>query len=77
MITLDQALDVVMQLEFEQKEMLLEILQKRQIEERREEIGQNAREAVRAFQAGELKTETADELLHRLHASLETAADEA
>ena len=42
MITLDQALDVVMQLEYEQKEMLLEILRKRQIEDRREEIAQNA-----------------------------------
>jgi hypothetical protein len=69
MITLDQALDVVMQLEYEQKELLLDILRKRQIEERREE------EAIRAFQAGELKTETADELLNRLHASLETTDD--
>ena len=49
MITLDQALDVVMQLEYEQKELLLDILRKRQIEERREEIAQNAREAIQAF----------------------------
>ena len=77
MITLDQALDVIMQLEYEQKEMLLEILRKRQIEDRREEIAQNAREAINAFQAGELKTETADELINRLHASLETVDDEA
>ena len=63
MITLDQALDVVMQLGHEQKEMLLEILRKRQIEERREEIAQNAEEAIRAFHAGELKSETADQPL--------------
>jgi hypothetical protein len=69
MITLDEALDVVMQLEYEQKELLLDILRKRQIEERREEIAQNAQEAIQAFQAGELKTETADELTNRLHTS--------
>lgn len=77
MITLDQALDVVMQLEYEQKEMLLDILRKRQIEERREEIAQNAQEAIRAFQAGELKTETVEDLINRLHVSLETIDDEA
>jgi hypothetical protein len=77
MITLDQALDIIMQLEYEQKEMLLDILRKRQIEERREEIAQNAEEAIRAFQAGELKTETAEDLINRLHASLETRGDEA
>ena len=77
MITLDQALDVVMQLEYEQKEFLLNILRKRQIEERREEIAQNARDAIHAFQASELKTETADELINRLHASLETTDNEA
>jgi hypothetical protein len=77
MITLDQALDIIMQLEYEQKEMLLDILRKRQIEERREEIAQNAEEAIRAFQAGELKTETAEDLINRLHASLETIDDEA
>jgi hypothetical protein len=70
MITLDQALDVVMQLEYEQRKLLLDILCKRQIEDRREEIAQNAREAISAFQTGELKTETADELINRLHASL-------
>jgi hypothetical protein len=70
MTTLDQALDTAMKLSYEQKQMLIEILWKRQIEERREEIANNAREAIRAFHAGELKTETMDELLVRLHASV-------
>ncbi len=69
MTTLDQALDTAMKLSHEQKQMLIEILWKRQIEERRDEIAANAREAIRAFHAGELKTETMDELLTRLHAS--------
>ncbi len=76
MITLDQALDMVMQLEYEQKEMLLEILWKRQVEDRRQEIAQNAQEAISAFYAGELKTETDVELINRLHASLATGGDE-
>jgi hypothetical protein len=75
MITLDQALDAAMQLSPEQKQMLIEILWKRQIDERRDEIVANAREAIRAFHAGELRTETIDELLARLHASLQEQDD--
>lgn len=66
MITLDNALDAAMQLSYEQKQMLIKILWKRQIEARREEITANAREATRAFHAGELQTESIDELLARL-----------
>ncbi|MGH7595950.1 MAG: hypothetical protein ACREOI_06330 [bacterium] len=69
MTTLDQALDTAMKLSHEQKQMLIEILWKRQIEERRDEIAANARQAIAAFHAGELKTETIDELLTRLNAS--------
>ncbi len=76
MTTLDQALDVVMQLEDEQKDMLLEILQRRRVEDRRREIAANAQEATRALRAGELRAETADELIRRLHASLRTTSDE-
>jgi hypothetical protein len=71
MITLDHALDVAMQLSYEQKQMLIQILLKRQVDERREEIAENARDALRAFHAGELKTESADSLISRLHASIE------
>jgi hypothetical protein len=70
MITLDHALDVAMQLSYEQRQMLIDILSKRQTEERREELAENAREAVKSFHAGELKTESADELIKRLHASV-------
>jgi hypothetical protein len=56
--------------------MLLEILQKRQIEERREEIATNAREAIEAFRAGKLKSESIEELLERLHKSVEEAGED-
>ncbi|MBS4028610.1 MAG: hypothetical protein KGZ58_08225 [Ignavibacteriales bacterium] len=76
MVTLDFALNTAMQLPAEQKEMLVEILQKRRIEERRKEIAQNAKEAREAFHRGELKEETLEEALERLHASLDSAEDE-
>jgi hypothetical protein len=70
MTTFDQTLDMVMRLSYEQRQMLTDILSKRQTEERREEISQNAKEAIRAFHAGELKAETADQLIRRLNASV-------
>jgi len=76
MTTLDQVLDTAMQLPYEQKQMLIDILWKRQLEARREEIAVNAREAVKAFHAGELKTESVDELLTRLHDSVKEQDDE-
>ena len=75
MITLDQAIDTVMQLSHEQRQMLIDILLKREAESRRDEIAENAREAVRAFHAGELKSETAEQLITRLHASPEDDND--
>ena len=71
MVTLDYALEVVMQLPYQQKQTLLEVLQQRQIEERRDEIAANARQAVQAFQAGALREESVEELIARLHASVE------
>jgi hypothetical protein len=50
-------------------------VQERQVEARRDEIAQYAREAIRAFHAGELRTETVEELINRLHASLDMADD--
>ena len=76
MITLDQALDAVSALPPDQQEMLAEILRKRQIEERRNEIAASAREAIGACQAGELKPQSADEVIADLRASLQAPADE-
>jgi hypothetical protein len=70
MVTLDQALDTVMQLLPEQREMLLEILQKRWIEERRKEIARDAREAISAFYAGKLTSQPFDEIIAELRNSL-------
>ena len=75
MTTLDQTLDMAMALPFEQRQILIDILAKRHISERREEIAENARETIRAFHAGELQTETAEQLIERLHDSPEDEND--
>ena len=75
MMTLDQALDAVNELPSEQREMLAEILRKRQIEERRNEIATSARESIDAFRTGGLKPQSADEVIADLRASLLAPAD--
>ena len=76
MVTLDQALDAVNQLSAEQQEMLADILRRRQIEERRKEIARSAREAIRAFDAGELQPQSADQVIGELRDALIAPGDE-
>lgn len=63
MVTLDKALDVVMELSMDERELLLDIVRRRQIEERRAEIAAGAREARELLKAGKLKPEPLDEVL--------------
>ena len=76
MVTLDQALDAVNQLSAEQQEMLADILRRRQIEERRKEIARSGREAIRAFHAGELQPQSADQVIGELRGALIAPGDE-
>lgn len=73
-VTLDQVIDSAMQLPLEQQEMLLEILQSRQIEARRLEMARDAQESLAAFRAGKPKGQTAAEIIVDLRKALE--ADE-
>lgn len=68
---LNQILEATEKLSYEQVDLLIGVLYKRQIETRRDEIALNAREAIGAFHRGELNAESADELICRLHASSE------
>ena len=72
-ITLDQAIDTILQLPPEQREMLVDILRNRQIEERRQEIAADARQSIAAFREGKLKVQSADEVIAELHQALEDA----
>lgn len=68
MVTIDSTLDDIMQLDFASREMLLEILQKRQVEARRSEMGKNARQSLKDYHAGKDTPVTADEVIQKLKA---------
>lgn len=74
-ITLDQAIDLVMQLPLEQREMLIDIVRHRDIESRRKEIARDARDSIAAFQAGQLKPQPLPEILSSLRQSLNESDD--
>jgi hypothetical protein len=69
-ITLDEALDTVMQLPLEQQEMLLEIIHGRHIENRRLEMARDAQASIAAFRAGQLKPQSAADIIAELRLSL-------
>ncbi len=68
-VTLDQAIDTINQLSFEQQELLVDILHKRLIESRRRKMAQQAQESLRAYRQGQFTAQSADEALAELHES--------
>ena len=67
MVTIDSTLDSIMQLDFTSREMLLEILQKRQIEARRSEIAKNAKQSIKDYKADKLESFDAEILIDKLN----------
>lgn len=67
MNTLDSVLDDVMRLSLSERIALLEILNKRLIEDRRDEISSEIKEATALYTSGKLKTSIADEVISKLH----------
>ena len=76
MTSFDHALETVLDLPREEQDALYDILHKRRIEARREEIAANGREAIRAFHAGELKDQTVEEILAELYEGLDAEGEE-
>ncbi len=70
-MTLDKALETAMQLPPEQQDILLDILQRRRIEARRQEMAADARESVRLFREGQITSQPVDSILEELHKTLE------
>lgn len=62
MVTLDKVLQETERLEFDDREFLLNILSKRQIELRRTEISKRVKEALKAYKEGNVKSGNLDEL---------------
>lgn len=66
-VTLDQTLEMAMQLPPEQQEMLVQILNRRRIEARREQMARDAEESIAAYRRGELKAQSVEEAIRELH----------
>ncbi|NJK57651.1 MAG: hypothetical protein HC939_17445 [Pleurocapsa sp. SU_5_0] len=63
MSNLDRVLDEAMNLPTEQQEMLIQILQRRAIEQRRDQIAHDAQLSLAEFREGKLKIQTAEEAI--------------
>lgn len=70
-VTLDQAIDTASQLSPDQQEMLIDILSKRRIETRRNEMMADASDSLNAFRQGRLKQQPAEEAISELHHTIE------
>lgn len=70
-VSFDQAIDAVSQLPYEQQMMLVEIVRRRLIEARRQEMAGDAQASIRAFRAGRLPPQSAEEAIAELHQGLE------
>lgn len=68
MVTINETLDAIVQLDAASREMLLEILQKRQIEERRSEIAANGKKAKLAYKSGKIVPDNASGIIRSLNA---------
>ncbi|TAK54740.1 MAG: hypothetical protein EPO24_12915 [Bacteroidetes bacterium] len=69
MATLNQTLDAAMQLTPTEREMLIDILHKRELEAWREEVANDIQQDLLDFDEGRLKEETAEEVITRLRQS--------
>ncbi|MDB5031397.1 hypothetical protein [Mucilaginibacter sp.] len=67
MVTIDSTLEEIMQLDFTSREMLLEILQKRQIEARRNEMAKSAKQSLKECHLGKTSPLTAHEAINKLN----------
>ena len=75
MINLDEALDSARQLSLSDKEMLIEILKKQTIEERRKEIAAEVRESRTLYTTGKLASSDSKQIIDELHNSLSEPDD--
>lgn len=71
MITLDQALDTVMQLPPDQQEMLIDIVHSRHIRQRRREIADDAQASLAAFRQGLVKSQSVSDIVFELRQVLD------
>lgn len=67
MVTIDSTLEDIMRLDYASREMLLEILQKRQIEARRDAVAKTAKHTLKEYHSGKIAPVSAEEAVKRLN----------
>lgn len=75
MNTLDSTLDAAMNLPISERIRLVEILTKRIIQERRQEIVKEVKESTELYKAGKLESVTAEDAIRELHSILKEIDD--
>ncbi len=76
MSKLDQVLDEVMELSLEEKEMLAQILKQRIIENRRQQIAEDAQISLEEFKQGKYQPLTPEEAINNLQEYLSNSDQE-
>jgi hypothetical protein len=76
MTAFEQVLEQVLALTVEEQNILLEIVRKRRIEERRKEFVESLNHAIALDDAGLLRSESAEELIARLQFLRESSNEE-
>ncbi|MDZ7962389.1 MAG: hypothetical protein RMY34_31750 [Aulosira sp. DedQUE10] len=71
MSTLDQALEIALQIPYEQQKMLIKILQNRHHESRRTEMAADAKKTLADFHAGKFQHQSAKDVITALRESLQ------
>ncbi|MCF8254165.1 MAG: hypothetical protein K9H61_14040 [Bacteroidia bacterium] len=64
MQTFEKTLDELMSYDFSTRELIIDILQKRQIEERRNEIAKNIKVSSSDYNKGKLKSQSAKDAIY-------------
>lgn len=69
-MTLNFVIETVMQLPHAQQEMLLEIIDRRHVEQRRKEMAQDAQTTLAAFRLGQFSPQPVQAVIDELRAAL-------
>jgi len=64
--TFDEALDIIESFSEEQRESIVEIVKRRLIEERREQLAQTIKESREEYARGEVRRGTVDDLIREI-----------
>jgi hypothetical protein len=65
-VTFQKALEIIESLPEEQRESLIDVVRRRLIEERRDRLAQNIKEAKREYKRGRIQRGSVDDLMHEL-----------